>query len=362
MVIESLLKAASHALPEPIQIHKVKARDGSTALQVACACGADVGIIQALCDPPSRLLKRTNLLHHTDQQGGTPLTDLVVQYTLARKSPQNRGSPCGSGGGGGSDESLPQRTQLVDDFQTKMETIIRTAWYGRASSSFSSSLTRPHSLLRRGTFVSIVHGAAHCAYAVPPLMWDLLVRSYPHMVATEDARGILPLHLALCRPAPCALDLPPSSTAAAAAAFADKATAVLRGRHAYGVSKLLDIYPESALKRLPNGRLPLTQAVASGYHWNVETVIDFHKTQNQNHSRGECQGPVAQLWLLTQSHLEDAATDPFTGLPLFGLAAAAAASCTRSSIHREEEFCPFALSTIFELLRREPNALAGSCK
>ena len=83
-----------------------------------------------------------------------------------------------------------------------------------------------------------------CGHPLPSVAaMDILVRTYPQSVQTEDDDGYLPLH--------CALDSQYQSLDA--------------------IKILLEIYPEGVSHRTKNGWLPLHIALASE-HVNVEVI------------------------------------------------------------------------------------------
>jgi hypothetical protein len=250
-VVTSILNAASMVPGHAMQLHLAKARDGSTALQVACACGASKKVIRALLNPPGELLSGGRLVAAADQQGATPLSELVVQYSLERKGHQHR-------------TSLPlDEVNLVDDelsplfdtFWIKVEMLVRAAWSVDQSDTLPSRAGNcPLSDLRDSSFVSVVHGAANVAESCPPVLAALICRCYPHMISFTDLKGILPLHLAVT---------------ADKVRNQSKICPVLVERRNYFIQKLVEMYPLAVRRQLPGShRSTFCQAITSGLHWH----------------------------------------------------------------------------------------------
>ena len=99
-VVEMLLQIGRHTSPPVLHLASIQSRDGSTALLVASATGAETGVLQALVTPPQPLSTTTTthkveedaaLTRHSwltlipDNQGSTPLSELCNQYHLSRK-------------------------------------------------------------------------------------------------------------------------------------------------------------------------------------------------------------------------------------------------------------------------------------
>lgn len=255
-VVTSILNAASMVPGNAIQLHLAKARDGSTALQVACACGASKRVIRALLNPPGGLRSGGRLVSVADQQGGTPLSELVVHYSLERKSHQHRTSlPLDQVNLVG-DEPSP----LFDTFWIKVEMLVRAAWSADPSDPLQSRAGSFPLRDLRDSFVSVVHGAANVAESCPPVLTALICRSYPHMISFSDRKGILPLHLAVT---------------------ADKVRnqsmvcPVLVERRNYFIQTLVEMYPLAVRERLPGSRRSsFCQAIASGLHWHAPSGKD----------------------------------------------------------------------------------------
>jgi hypothetical protein len=250
-VVTSILNAASMVPGQASQLHLAKARDGSTALQVACACGASKKVIRALLNPPGALLSGGRLAAVADLQGATPLSELVMHYSLERKCHQHR-------------TSLPlDEVNLVDDdpsplfdtFWAKVELLVRAAWsVDQSDISPSRAGDFPLSDLRDSTFVSVVHGAANVAESCPPILSALICRCYPHMLSFTDRKGILPLHLAVT------VDKGSNQS---------MVCPVLVERRNYFIQKLVEMYPLAVRRRLPGShRSTFCQAIVSGLHWH----------------------------------------------------------------------------------------------
>ena len=337
-VVQRLLQAAAVAWPTSMDLCSARARDGSTALQVACATGASPPVIAALCGcsslpiaPPcwkkristsggssgSNTSTTISLLQHVDLQGGTPLTEMVMQYTLERKVSQRTAAApllehlewCPSSSSS-SLSSTTTTTTIMDmtcllprNFCDKLETILQAAW--KQHHDDDSSPNDNHGPLL------LLHLAAHVCYACPPLLWDVLQHKWqkhgPEAVLQTDAHGRLPLHIALTA-------LSNDNHFASLTATARQA---LRERQVHAVHALIT----TATANTPcpqTGRLPVTIAIAAGL---------------------TC-GPVEHLWTTARETV-----DPVTGLPLFALAALA-------NDDDDDD-----LTLIYELLRRQPAAL-----
>lgn len=248
-VVTSILNAASMVPGQAIQLHLAKARDGSTALQVACACGASKKVIRALLNPPGELLSGGRLVAAADQQGATPLSELVMHYSLERKCHQHRTSLPLDEVNLVDDDSSP----LFDAFWAKVEMLVRSAWSVYQSDVLPSKAGDfPWSDLRDSSFVSILHGAANVAESCPPILSAMICRCYPHMISFTDRKGILPLHLAVTT---------------------DKVrnqSPVLVERRNYFIQKLVEMYPLAVRRRLPGShRSTFCRAIASGLHWHA---------------------------------------------------------------------------------------------
>lgn len=315
--IRAMLHAASASPGKPMQIHLDRAGDGSTALQVACACGASLKVVKSLLEAPSGLVDGGTLVSCSDFQGSTPLSDLVVQYTLECKSPQHR-------------SSLPleqvhlvdvEVSPLFDAFWCKVDSLIRAAWLANEFTHSEAGNTAISSAKswRGSSFISMVHGAAYVAESCPETLIDLICRCYPHMISFGDSRGMLPLHVVL---------MPGSRKSQSAP------TAVLARRRATFIARLLDMWPAAARIPVPvNMRTPFCQAIASGLHWNLPDGAD---------------GPLKMLWNVTPECLQT--PDPLSGQLPFVVAAEVSQGSSVAEAQLQ-------ISTIYSLIRLAPSLL-----
>lgn len=307
----SILNAASVAPRKQVQIHAVRARDGSTPLQVACACGASLEVIQALLDPPAGLINGGGLVECVDDQGLSPISELTVQYTLERQSAQNRDtSPrleeADLVGGIGS--------PLFDAYWRKVEALIESSWSACAVDAERQALNRRKCRLPISTYVSVVHGAARLGGVIPDALVDLICRSYPHMVSFQDRKGVLPLHLAVC----------------GNHSYAEcRHVQVLDRRNAF-IFKLLCLYPEGVRVRI-SGRSTLCHAILSGVPWSATA---------------DGSGPLRCIYEVAPEQVVE--RDESTGLYPFLLAAQGHVAFATPAAH---------LDTTFHLLRAHPQLL-----
>jgi hypothetical protein len=288
-----------------MMIHLKRARDGSTPLQVACACGASVQVIRALLEAPYG----GTVVAAADNMGATPLSDLVVQYELERKSTQHvRGSlPLSEVG------TIVGAAPVFTAFWTKVELLLQKAWSGS------------------GGYISILHGTAHVAESCPQILIDLICRLSLHFASFSDDSGMLPLHVALSKK--------------------DRELHLKsRGRRSYMVQKLLEVYPEAAAVPVDQ-RSALCYALGAGLHW---------------HTRDGTKGPIHSLWRLCPSKLNG--RDEETGFLPFMLAAMrgrtvhdeeAVAERTASGSRLNDDVIDdlLCLDTIFNLVRLDPRLL-----
>jgi hypothetical protein len=316
-VVTSILNAASLVPGHAIQLHLSKARDGSTALQVACACGASKKVIRALLNPPGALLSGGRLVTTADHQGATPLSELVVHYSLERKCHQHRTSlPLDEVNLVG-DEPSP----LFDTFWSKVEMLVRAAWSVDQTDTLpSKGGALPLSDLRDSSFVSVVHGAAHVAESCPPILSALICRCYPHMLSFTDRKGILPLHLAV--------------TADRVRNQSIICPVMVERRNSF-IQNLVERYPLAVRRRLPGShRSTFCQAIVSGLHWHDPSGND---------------GALQILWKVAPELAieKDSVTQQYP----FLLAASARPSdkCGRESIEDVWQ-----LDTIYSLMRLYP--------
>lgn len=348
---------------QPIQLHLLRAHDGSTALQTACACGASLAVLEVLLDPPAGLLPGAGLVHAVDRQGHSPLTELVVHYTLEQKrSPRFF-------------NILPlEQIQLVDDvtvspsfdhFWCKVEALIRAAWLARpigSQPSGDSNERRNHAL--SPSFISILHGAAHVAGSIPAVLADLICRCYPHMVSFTDRSGWLPLHLAICsrRHIECCSGLSTNSEgdgdshcgkngSSSRLSFERKQQQqhpfVLERQMAF-IKTLLHRYPAAARVSFPDTkRSTLCTAIAFGMHWHYSSILSMEED-----------GPLKLLYQHCPTLVSE--RDALTGLFPFALAATQMTTFGVSNDFPGSVQDALELDTVYNLLRIHPQLLQDS--
>jgi hypothetical protein len=322
--IRALLRAAN-TLSCGAELVNHASLDQSTALQVACATGASLEVIEALLQAgwKNRTAVSTRLLvRHHDRQGSTPLSELVVQYTLERKGPTNHGTA----------KALEDIHDVATEctaspffhtFWSKVEILIMEAWKADQSSSSSSSSSNQEQL-------SLLHGAASLASTCPAILTDMIVRCYGHhakesvVVASTGGcglrRGWLPLHLAL------------SST------NDSSCPTILLQQQQHFVASLLQVYPEAARIPIPFcsefQRKPLHHGILEGLRWHVESKIATRTA-----------GPLQMLCGLDPSSLSE--RDEATGY--FPWQLAALINCDNEALKQ--------LDTVYNLLRECPKTL-----
>lgn len=159
-VVQSLLAASKAHVYE---LHLQQARDGSTPLQVACACGASVSVIQSLLAANAHTPREgASVVCHADQMGGTPLSDLVIQYSLERqiRSHIKLSWPLDQIN---SIAHVSSCSDLFRSFWAKCRLLL----YAAVSSEYTSETRVP---------LSIIEQAAYLAESCPPVLTDLIFR------------------------------------------------------------------------------------------------------------------------------------------------------------------------------------------
>jgi hypothetical protein len=232
--IRSILDAAhSFRCTEDLVHHK--ALDDSTALQVACATGASVGVIEMLltsCSTSGRLVS------HADKQGSTPLSDLVVQYTLECKAPAHMRD----------NAKTIENIQNVDSessplfrtFFSKVNLLIHHSWKARDAET---------------ELPSVLHGASAIAFSSPVILTDMIIRCYKSRNSSvgDDSEYSL-LHLAI-----------------ASYTMEETQHCKLRIQHFHFVNELLKAYPEvTKQSMLGSQRSLLHHAISAGLPWQQQ--------------------------------------------------------------------------------------------
>lgn len=225
-VVSSILQAAGACHCQASLLAHCAHVDQSTALQVACATGADIRVLELLLQccgskgsttgspPHSRKVNRTRrfkeryqnttsahpttltMLAGSDQQGSTPVSELVVQYTLERRGPfhARRSRPL---------DAITHLEQELQDspifrvFWNKLRLLLRSAAKG---SSSATTTNQQHQDGDRDEEAWLMHyGAACLAATCPPVVWHLL-SLLPHSETNDAARQQQQLVLAALQP------------------------------------------------------------------------------------------------------------------------------------------------------------------
>lgn len=197
-----------------LNLHSELARDGSSPLQVACACMADIDVIQLLLEQPGGV----KMVLHSDNQGLTPLTDLVTQYNLKLSSTRD-----GSKALRDVDLLNPShRTPTFETFFDKAELLLRSCFH----------VDNPAG----GRGRSVVHDVARAAAFCPTDLSDMILRCYPSYASVKCGR-FLPLHLAIMT------NLPPAEETARNGHAAERQAQVVR--------TLIRQYPQAVRENFP---------------------------------------------------------------------------------------------------------------
>lgn len=402
-VVLALLQAAARAsLSTPLCT--MLSRDQSTPLLVACATGASVEVIEALLHPPcnstmtalpqiptaTNVAAATAMVEVADQQGSTPLSELAIHYELRRKSPMHTHT------------SLPldqvqyvlpqnnnQEDPLFESFHAKLRLLLQAAWDHTYAATTSTTIDNNNNNNHPNSchhMISLVHGLAHAAMSCPQVITRLVLRWYPHMTCVMDAEKRLPLHLAIARVHPYVSH---NNTSSSSNTHPPNAANLLaaRQRHAYGIQQLLLAYPQAARIIDPNsrGRLPLVQAIASGWWWHTTTTTTTCSSSSSSTATTNLmdhtttnKGPIQWLYQAAPEALSQ--IDPVTGLYPVLLAAAtytstaATANATSATTKARSSFPPpsdpnldknsechiLELDTLYNLLRLHPQIVEES--
>lgn len=329
-VVTSILMAARYFPGAPLQLHTMVNSTNSTALVIACTTGASTRVIQALLEPAG-LENGGKTVSIADQQATTPFLGLARRYEMLRNIPCH------------SKSSLPlvdvtevpdeghAESPLFDAFWKKVDTLIQAAWFADSHDDSSASETELRTLPLRKSFLSILHGAAYVCESFPPVLTNLIMRCHPEMVGL-NARGILPLHLAITRDT---------------IRIQSKIDPRLVHQRTFFIERLLEEDPSSASSPFPGtNRSPFVEAIASGLHWHIKS-IDRKSADDME------QGPLQALWKCAPDALYE--KDRITGLDPFLLAA----SVRPTDPSKADENDTFQLDTIYSLLRLYPQALSS---
>lgn len=293
--IERILEAA-FACGCRSRLLRHTAVDQSTALQVACATGADGKILELLLSSEG-----DDCLGWRDQQGSTPVSELVVQYTLERQGPFHvrRSRPL-------EDvmdvEIEREESPIFRVFWAKLELLLRVAY-------------RVHDDDKEDGFTMLA-GAAAVASTCPPVLTSLLLRH--HFNSTTTTAGVTDYTMG--RLLLVAVERQPAPD-----------HAVLQRQLYTFVSRLVD----ERLRQASHGSCSTATTTEQTDHLVVTTAI----------RRGQA-WPLVDL--LVSSHSNSLLVASTAEWPLF-LQAATAASSTADKANNNNT-----LDTIYGLLRRLP--------
>jgi hypothetical protein len=178
----------------------------------------------------------------------------------------------GRGGGDTDDDCDENDLHYLCDSQTlfhtlwkKMDAIIQAKWFADHSTRNHHNKSWP----LRNSFYSILHGAAYVSDLLPPVMTSLMVRCHEEMVSSlESSHGILPLHLTVTVDT---ISYNPT----------------LLEQRSFFLQQILKADPRTATVASPcSGRLPLTEAIASGLPWNLlAAAVEGHRACSNEEDR-----------------------------------------------------------------------------
>eukprot|EP00980_Cylindrotheca_fusiformis_P016476 scaffold4911_cov100-Cylindrotheca_fusiformis.AAC.1 len=282
----------------------------------------------------------------TDKQGNSVFQGLLNRYQLLCKIPKFSKVHCTSL----DDVSAPLRQkeqencftfdygeELFDTFWTTVQFLIQAA-------------SRPG--------WTLLHGAACLAPLLPPEITRFIARYHcsPQQHEKEEGNNshtssgkILPFHMAVCS----------YEALHRRENINHNALQIWKHQTEYFVQQLLVTDPSAATTRhSQHGRLPWTQAIASGLSWNSTTATTTTTTIDGNDDKTDDQmsdfSSSSLLQHLLQVYppaLEE--QDPCTGLDPAFLAGAAAPTTTYSDDKEDTK----SLDTIYSLLRLNPTVV-----
>ena len=334
------------------------------------------------CSPRTTSCSIPDVVTHTDQQGSTPLSELVVQYTLESKHGGGRSNPQRNAIPLEQIVDIPQecqRSTLFRDFWSKVELLVL------------GEVTTTNATTQNDGNHSILHGAAAMAQTCPAILTDLLLRCYGDQISQPNSHGWWPLHLCICSYK--------NNNTIKNKKKQQHSHRILRQQQLYFFDCLLRLYPRAATLSVPPLRVTdvsssTTTTTTSPYtfrpthpsstlclairhaqgDWNDHQnylnharARHYHNSNNNNnlprhhnnHPENEG-GMLARLWRVAPQCI--AYRDARTGLYPFQLAAV----CRRnvgnnngsSDVDRSEtEERVWQLDTIFNLLRAQPLAV-----
>jgi hypothetical protein len=360
IIVKLLLKAAS--LYE-VPLSNITNYKGATPLVIVCSAGSTTQVIYQLLESDS------DMVSCVDSDATTPFVALARRYQMLRRIPKYSKMTVpledvtkemmrmeeesteyyetySSGRGGDADEDCDENDFYNYDGQKifhtlwkKMDAIIQAKW-------FADTRNHHKSWPLRKSFHSILHRAAYVSDLLPPVMLSLMVRCHEEMVSLES-HGILPLHLAVTVDT---ISYNPT----------------LLMQRSFFLQKILKANPRTATVAIPcSGRLPLTEAIASGLPWNLEAA-EGHRASNEedrastdninmdnNYYGGETiQGPLQSLRDAAPDVMDQ--NDPVTGLRPFMLAA----TVQQTNPKKEGSIADvLQLDTIYALLMLDPSSI-----
>ena len=351
-IVTAIMNAASRFPDGPLQLHRAVNSKHATPLCIAACSGASARVIHELLEPQApNLIEGWSAVAIADRNAKTPFVGLTQRYEMLRKIPtRHHQSPALD-----DIDTLPPKhniftgqvivdnyadsmrinnsppTPLFSSYWHKIEILIQAGWFAGSHSDDEDDRFCKELQLRCGrrSTVPLLHGAAYLADTIPPVLTDLIIRCHQNMIHNDSLRagcgGVLPLHLAVT-----------VDTNHTKKQF-NNAAVNARGiyHRKYFIQQLLKADPSTASCPVPGThRLPFTQAVASGFHWNIMSkeqgdellscptyFYDVDSSEECCHHRAPImeEGPLHLLWKCFPDALYT--QDPVTGLYPFMLAA-----------------------------------------
>jgi hypothetical protein len=275
-----------------------------------------------------------------DQQGATPLSDLVVQYTLERKGPLHV-THSKTLEDINDIETECTVSPIFDQFWSKVELLVNAAW-----DALSTSTTPQWSCCS-----SVLCRAAAIAGTCPALLTDLLVRCLAissESLHTNGGTTTLPLH--------CILD-----NVVTRVVTPPDCPLINRQQLEYFTDCLLQRDPIAS--GIPFGvtikRSPLTYALLQGFHWHALHEDGVGRIiLRSKRAELDMVGPVQRICI--QAPASASQRDALSGLYPWQLAAL----WTSHSKHQNSTSLQYTdlrqLETIYHLLRQFPQSIRES--
>jgi hypothetical protein len=304
--------------------------DGDTPLHAACRCGAPLDVLEVLVSA------NPTVVHERDKEGLTPILRLWVRYfvCLGEDTIQAIVNLQGS-----IFETVFYGTELFGAWK-KTLLLLHAAFYSTEHNTNSDS-TKDNSATTQNPTFRAVHVAA--ALDCPRLILKLTTLLYPNQLDEVDHMGYNPLMIAAMAPVYKVHNLGGDGYAIEDPIYGDynttepcEVTVSDTDAGPSVIDIILSASPSNApqISHSPSQRLPLILAILSGkrLHEGLKALLMAY--------------PDALMF-----------TDPVTGLYPFMLAASVG-TCAETKLHDDLQPVPKAdLSTIFELLRCNPEAI-----